>query len=486
MSKKPNIIIFNPDEFRADALGHLGNSAALTPNFDSIIKKDAVSFRNAFCQNPVCTPSRCSFMSGWYPHVRGHRLMYHLMQEDEPVLLRTLKENGYFVWWGGKNDLIPGQNSYDPYCDIMYKPKKPLYNGSSKNKMPGNEKDDYKYSFYSGKIIPEEEDTKYYDPDWRYINGAVDFINDHSDNKPFCIYLPLNYPHPPYKVEEPWYSCIDRDELPDRISSPESWKNKPSFLKSLYELQGVQDWTEEKWNELRATYLGMCSRVDYQFGLLIEALKETGQYDNTAIFVFSDHGDYTGDYGIVEKNDNTFEDCLVNVPFIIKPPAEIQINPGINDSLVELIDFPATVEELTGCQSSHNHFGKSLLPVLKGDSEEHRDVVFCEGGRLHCEEKCISPLTGDSLYWPRQKTQHSSGSEHTRAVMIRSQKYKYVRRLYEQDEFYDLINDPEELNNKINDPEYKVEIYKLKEKLLNFYLETSDVVPVEHDERNLF
>ncbi len=68
---KPNIIIFNPDQMRADSLAHSGNSAAMTPNLDRFARLDAVSFRNAFCQNPVCVPSRCSFLTGLYPHVEG-------------------------------------------------------------------------------------------------------------------------------------------------------------------------------------------------------------------------------------------------------------------------------------------------------------------------------------------------------------------------------------------------------------------------------
>ena len=80
MPKQPHIIIFNPDQWRGDVMGHLGNPAAVTPNLDHIIEHDAVSFRHAFCQNPVCTPSRCSFMTGWYPHVRGHRTMFHMLQ----------------------------------------------------------------------------------------------------------------------------------------------------------------------------------------------------------------------------------------------------------------------------------------------------------------------------------------------------------------------------------------------------------------------
>ena len=75
MAKRPYIIIVNPDEMRADSMSHLGNPAAKTPNLDDFAENDAVSFSNAFCQNPVCVPSRCSFMTGLYPHVHGHRTM---------------------------------------------------------------------------------------------------------------------------------------------------------------------------------------------------------------------------------------------------------------------------------------------------------------------------------------------------------------------------------------------------------------------------
>ena len=127
MARLPHIVIFNPDHYRGDVLGHMGNPAAVTPNLDRLVATDAVSFRNAFCQNPVCSPSRCSFMSGWYPHVRGHRTMHHLMRPDEPVLLRTLKQHGHFVWWGGKNDLVPAQHGFADYCDVKYvPPRKPL------------------------------------------------------------------------------------------------------------------------------------------------------------------------------------------------------------------------------------------------------------------------------------------------------------------------------------------------------------------------
>ena len=480
---KPHILIFNPDEFRGDVVGQPG----ITPNFDALYQKDGVSFRNAFCQNPVCTPSRCSFMSGWYPHVNGHRTMYHMMREHEPVLLKTLKEEGYFVWWGGKNDLIPGQSSDEAYCDIRHKAAKKLRpNLHSEQGWRGPKDGDNYYSFFAGKLDKGDEPV-YYDRDWDNVLGAVDFIRSAPKDKPVCIYLPLEYPHPPYGVEEPWYSIPDRKTIPKRIPAPESWEGKPSILKGIYEASNLKNWPEEKWTELRAAYYGMCARIDYQFGLLIQALKETGMYNDTAVFVFSDHGDFAGDYGLVEKAQNTFQDALVRVPFIVKPPAWIPVKPGVRDAMVELIDFPATVEALAGITPKHTHFGKSLLPLMEGKTDTHRDAVFCEGGRLHGERHCMENPKGEpnpeNLYWPRQAQQVKEGPEHTKAVMIRTCRYKYVRRLYETDELYDLGKDPGELDNQIGNPELRDTLLVMKERLLTFYLETADVVPHETDLR---
>ncbi|MFN2272967.1 MAG: sulfatase-like hydrolase/transferase [Anaerolineae bacterium] len=489
MPERPHLVIFNPDQWRGDVLGHAGNSAAVTPHLDQMVRTDGVSFRNAFCQNPVCTPSRCAFMTGWYPHVRGHRTMYHMLRADEPVLLKTLKENGYFVWWGGKNDLVPGQLGYDDTCHIKYQPDRPLYpNLHSLTEWRGEPGSDTYYSFYYGRLEKDDDKAHYYDSDWANVLGAIDLIKNPPTDQPLCIYLPLGYPHPPYAVEEPYYSMIDRNKLPQRIPAPQSWAGKPSILRNIYDNQNLQGWTEERWTELRATYYGMCARVDHQFGLLMEALREAGLYDDTAVFFFADHGDFTGDYGLVEKTQNTFEDCLTRVPFVVKPPARVEAKPGVSEALVELIDFPATVEALTGITPHHTHFGRSLLPVIAGETDEHRDAVFCEGGRLHGETHCMelestSSQNPTGLYWPRMEAQRKEGPEHTKAVMCRTREYKYVRRLYETDELYDLRNDPDERENRIDDPALKGILAQLKERLLTFYLETGDVVPHDVDSR---
>jgi arylsulfatase A-like enzyme len=499
---RPHIIIFNPDQWRGDTMGHMGNPAAVTPNVDRFAREEGVSFSNAFCQNTVCTPSRCSFMTGWYPHVRGHRTMYHMLhpEHDEPNLLKILKDDGYFVWWGGKNDLTPGQVSVDAYCDERFHataedyarwgltPREGTHGGEQV--WRGEPGGDNFYSFMKGKLNKEGEEI-YGDGDWGNVLGAIDKIRSHDSDKPLCLYIPIGYPHPPYCVEEPWYSITDRTKLPPRAQHPADWDGKPSILKGICENQELQGWTEERWTELRATYYGMCSRVDHQFGLLIDALREAGMYDDSAVFLFSDHGDFTGNYGLVEKTQNTFEDCLSRVPFLIKPPADHAVKPRVSDALVELVDFSATVYALTGINPGYDHFGRSLLPLLAGETEEHRDAAFCEGGRrigetqaMERESASAGSVNTDGLYSPRLRLQtDDEGVHHTKAAMCRTKTHKYVMRLYEQDELYDLIHDPLEEQNVIDDQAYADVCSTLKQRLTQWYMETCDVVPQATDQR---
>jgi arylsulfatase A-like enzyme len=140
---------------------------------------------------------------------------------------------------------------------------------------------------------------------------------------------------------------------------------------------------------------------------------------------------------------------LTHVPFVVKPPRGVPVRPRMSEALVELVDFPATVFDLAGIQPGYTHFGRSLLPVLAG-SEEHRDAVFCEGGLLegedHCQEGGTKPAV-ENNYWPRVSLLWELHVAHSKAVMCRIRHYKYVRRLYEADEFYDLRNDPCETTN---------------------------------------
>ena len=488
MSKRrPNLVFFIADQWRGDVLGHVGNRAAITPHLDALVKTEAVSFTQAFCQNPICTPSRCSFMTGWYPHVRGHRTINYPLQVGEPCLLAELRQAGYFVWWGGKNDLVSDPEAYQACCDVRHQAApshQGLHADLSWRQTIDGKKD---VSFFAGKLEKHPGEETYLDSDWAHVEGAVSFLKSYDGSKPFCLFLPLGYPHPPYGVEEPYFGQIERASLPPRIKGSDT-QGKPRMNTALREAFGLEDRPEKWWDELRATYYGMCSRVDAQVGCVTGALKETGLSDETAFFFFSDHGDFTGDYDLVEKAQNLFDDCLVRVPFIFKPPASHPCAPGLRNGLVELVDFPATDYELAGIQPGYTHFGRSLLHLLQAD-EPHRAAVFATGGRLpsesHCTEGNALQTEPGGLYAPRIQVQVNDAVAHGKAIMCRDEKYKLVSRLYEPDEFYDLTADPGETRNLINDPAFAAERERLHAETRRFLLETTDVVPWKGSRRDV-
>ena len=174
------------------------------------------------------------------------------------------------------------------------------------------------------------------------------------------------------------------------------------------------------------------------------------------------------------------------MPFVVKPPASVPVEPGVRDGLVELVDLVATVEELAGLEREYTHYGRSLLSIISGETTTHRDAVFCEGGRIHGETQAmekVDNLNAQSPYWPRICLQWREGAEHTKATMCRTNRYKYVHRLYEEDQLFDLQNDPDELHNQINNPAYADIRQQLKDRTMQFYLETANYVPMQPDKR---
>jgi len=470
---KRNILIINPDQMRADSLGHLGNPAAHTPSLDALAR-EGVSFRNAFCQNPVCVPSRCSFMTGLYPHTLGHRTMGHLQQPWEENLFSDFKRAGYRTISSQRGDLMAGQHPgyhralIDEY--IKLRPKKPL-----KYYTPPHSQGDN--SFLNG-IVPDKYAT---DMDDLIIEGAVRSIKANAKRqKPFFMFVGLMLPHPPYQIERKYYDLIDPSKLPPRIPTIKDSDGKPLMEQGLRDALHVDG---SKFGDIRCTYLAMCAKVDDQIGLLLRALKAAGVYDDTAVLVFSDHGDYTGDYGLVEKAQNCFPDCLTNVPLLIKPPRDVTVAPGVNEALVELVDVPATCADLAGIAVERPHFSRSLLPAMQNKAMPHREFVACEGGRLPGEIQAseFENVNPDDHYYPRLSLQAREDGAHGKAVMLRTHAYKYVRRVQEPDEFYDLAKG--EGVNLIGDPAYAGEIAQAKQRMLDWFINTCDIVPRRIDSR---
>ena len=213
MAKRPHIIIFNPDEMRGDALAHLGNPASITPNLDAFAANEAVSFGQAYCQNPVCVPSRCSFFTGLYPHVRGHRTMSHLLRPGETSMLKELKEAGYYVWMNDRNDLTAGQIpgwTESHATEIYYSGQKKQGPGNVNPDQRGEPGNKYYYSHYEGQLKCNAE-GKNYNGDDEVVDAAIERIHNRPADQPLCMFLGLVYPHTPYRVEEPYFSTILTD-----------------------------------------------------------------------------------------------------------------------------------------------------------------------------------------------------------------------------------------------------------------------------------
>ncbi len=515
-SNRAHLLLFNPDQFRGDFTGYAGDPTDPTPNLDRLVAEEAVAFNRSFCQNPQCVPSRCCFHTGWYPHTRGHRSMYHTLhpEQGDPFLLDILRGQGYRICWSGKNDVIPGRGKdkdFDPFEGHVDEhlcffdpprlpegrwekllertpwlvPENPEWRGE-----PG---DPSYYSFLVGKLVEAErtgdwQQLSLTNNDWFSVENALLQIEEYDGGAPLCLYLALSNPHVAYGITEPFFSAIDRRHCGDRVAG--YGRNKAPILDLIRDVANLSELPEETWTEIRAVYRAMIRWVDHQFGRIVQALKDKGMWDDTAAFFFSDHGDYTGDYGLIEKNDNTFEDCLTRVPFVFKPPQGTPVQARVTEALVELTDLPATIYDLLGIDPGYDHFGRSLLPLAAGQTKTHRDAVFCEGGRLPGEIHATGAhakggLNPKSHYHPKDFAHRSEDPfVHDLAAMCRTERWKYIRRSATPDELYDLEQDPHELDNLLDaesrprDPAAHAAILAdLRERTLSWYQTTGAPLP---------
>ena len=475
MPQRPNVVLFITDQWRAKDTGYWGNPVIETPHTDALAQAGA-GFRWCFVQNPVSTPSRASMASGWYCHVNGHRTMHRMLRRHEPNMLRYFKEAGYHVWWGGKNDMI----SQDVISDSCHDRVQGTGGQETARAEPWEVGDRLYHTFLWGEA-PENYGPSLADD---YVaEQAVQFIREPT-SEPFFMLVNQTFPHPPYAIHEPYFSMYDRSQVPFPIRPPEGFEGKPKILEMVHKRMRMDEVTDDELREIVAVYYGMITKTDRNLGWIVEALKRTGRWDGTILVASSDHGDFVGDYQLTEKMQNTFEDCLTNVPFAIRVPG-CEPLPGPSEALIEMVDLLPTLAEACGVELGHTQFGRSLLPVLRGETAEHRQHVFSEGGALNTEihtHETARPK--ENIYWSRPDLQFTQPEVHGKAVMIRSKDYKYVRRLYDTDELYDLKNDPDEVHNRIADPQLASVRDEMSALMVEWFIETGDQVPWRWDLRS--
>jgi len=485
----PNYIFFMPDELRADVLGCYGGEA-ITPNFDRLAKS-GVRFEQTHVSNPVCAQSRAALMTGWPTHVAGHRTLNSLLHKDEPNMLRYFKANGYEVRWWGKNDVLAA-DAFTGSVDSASSPGGSVRQGEQKGS---------KYSFLYGAFEGEQATS-----DSNSVQEAINFLKSHKKgSKPFVLFLPLGMPHPPYSAPHRFQQMYDNMTVP--LRSHELAK-KPEFHSLIRKYHKFNTMGESDYNKMllqvRQTYLAMVSYTDSLLGRIMDAVDKSDLKDNTAIISFSDHGDYAGDYGLVEKWPSGMEDILTQVPLIARIPKVTDHNMGNTwTEPVQLFDIMPTVMEVSGIQVAHTHFAKSLVKQMMGTAnpKQHgRKYVFAEGGfasfeprdlESDCDQahKPCAPL--GTNYYPKLLQQQEHPESVARAIMVRSKTHKLIWRndpeYGEKDcEIYDLVKDPKEMANKWDDPEYSGVKAELKDALLHWLSQTSDITPFQKDPRDSY
>ncbi|MES2464743.1 MAG: sulfatase-like hydrolase/transferase [Armatimonadota bacterium] len=471
-----NFILFNPDEMRAESLGCYGHPVAPTPNIDALAA-EGTRFDQCHVQHPVCTPSRCSFMTGWYPHVRGHRTLWHPLQPEEPNLLRYFKQAGYEVLWGGKNDLLSPGSFADSVTDYRLGARstralRPTMGG--RNPFPPD--DPRYYSF----LYESEAETIEQLGDFAQVDGAIEFLKTRPQN-PFMLYLPISFPHCPYFAPGRWQDLIDPNDLPPLRPVIET--GKPDFHRLIRETRRLSELDDVFFRKLNAVYLGMIGIVDELLGQLLRALDESGLAEDTTVLFFSDHGDWAGDYGLVEKWPSALDDTLTRVPMIVRAPGGKAGH--VVREVTELLDLTPTVLDIAEIPLKHTQFGRSLVPQISGAPGDPTRAAFAEGGYALHEPNCFEgrPDTDQGLrdpshiYHPKGKLQQDVPLSVCRSVMVRTQTHKLIHRPDGVSELYDLTSDPQELHNNHGSADYASVQSALEKRLLDWYIQTADVTP---------
>jgi arylsulfatase A-like enzyme len=467
-----------PDQLRYDALGCTTNPSTgiKTPNIDSFRQRSTL-FTNCFTQASVCSQSRCSMFTGTYPHVSGHRSLENLIKPWEPNLFRSLKENGYHVAC-----LAPRGDTFAPTVTEL-----------SVTEYGFLETPEFMPTFGKGRTVPEHPDiwgrlfykglrnaNEAVDYDEAVVRSAITWLQCPPDDKPWVLFLPLLFPHCPFQVEEPYFSMYDRAQMPGVRAKPdEKTGYEPRYMKTNRERYETQRATDEIWREIQGTYYGMISRLDDQFGRIMKSVDQLGLWESTVTLFFTDHGEYLGDHGMIEKWPSGLSDSLVHEPLIIGG-AGIPSGKTV-DAMTEMVDLIPTIFEISGIGEHFPHNGKSWIPILCGREKAHKKYAFSEGGFLTSEE----PLLEQAPYPYDIKAglQHEDTSLVGKAISMRDARWTYVYRLYEPAELYDRVEDPHEIHNIAAEFEHKKRIADLEKEVLRWLVAGSDFLPWEKDDR---
>ncbi len=483
-----NLIILCADEMRGDCLSANGlNPDIRTPNMDAVAAR-GVNLTRHFTCFPKCVPARISMTTGRYTHTDGYRTIWQHMPIDQPNVLKTLLVHNYETAVLGLNhawenlheashtppELKPGQRGLRIDHHSWTRPLKAIYE-EYKSRAP-----DLKGAAeLVDTDLPLTAQTRYrgdLDVHWdseAITEQAVQLLTSVRDrSRPLFMQVNLGPPHPPYAAPEPWFSMYDPEKI--AVFPHDLPAKAPLSLRKQREFRTGMNPDERLLRKMQAVYYGMISRVDAQLGRILQAIEQQGLWDNSIILLLSDHGDFAGQYGLGEKWDTTFADCLTHVPCILAGGGLPQGK--TISALSDHTDLAPTLLGLLGLQPDWLIHGHDLRPLLEGQVERVREAVYADGGHEAEMRRRFGFPGADS---GKQRTYRNCPETMARAKMVRTDRYKLVMRETGDHELYELQTDRWELNNRYQDAALAEVRTQLLEQLAHWCLVTDTDRPYQ-------
>ena len=436
---KPNVLFVVCDDLNTH-VSTSGYEPILTPNLAGFAK-ESMTFNRAFCQYPVCGPSRASFLSGLYPQasrVLNNTLDIRTTRPGTISMPQFFKENGY--WTAGVGKVF--HNAKSDHGEIAWNESLRFENDElavvrearlefesehgSIDKQPNKRKWKELKRRVSAKLDAQT-------PPGRGRSGLTDAQHKDGKNarqvvrwlegkpygdKPFFIALGLQKPHVPFLAPDKYFDLYPLNEITYRSDRSDLWDFIPkSAISKRYEAFGFELGKENHplRREYMQAYHACVSFIDAQLGLVIESLKKNGLWEETVVVFTSDHGYHLGDHFIWGKV--TLFDVGARVPFIVRAPG-LSKSGATSEAMVELIDVYPTLADVAGLKAPDHLQGASLRPLLS-----HPD-------RLGKKKYAYSVVSrGPKL-----------------GYALRNQNWRYGK-WPDGEELYDLRKDPQEKSN---------------------------------------
>jgi arylsulfatase A-like enzyme len=443
MADKPNLLIFLPDQLRADTLGCYGGHAH-APNLDQLASESCL-FEKAYVTQPICTPSRSSLMTGTWPHSNGCTRNFLILDPKWKCLPELIDDPDYRCGYVGKWHLGNEHFAQHGFAEWISVENDPRYQTLVSPGRPTDVISDYAKFLYERGLTPRAG-RDYFD-NWfatylpielskaKFLEGkACDFLNRHKAD-PFVLVVAFFEPHSPYNGplnEEHRLDEVEVDSTANKIFGKE--------MPLRYRLRQERDRKRygdppEKFREAKRNYYGLITLIDRSVGTILGEIEKLGLSEQTIVVHTSDHGDMMTAHGLMRK-EVMFEEAI-RVPYLVRLPEQRRAHRVSQP--VSQIDFAPTMLDLMGKSPREQCVGDSVADLVRGQTMPPRNIFLeWSPGRTPKVQKGTKLGSAGEI--------ERALDESTRAV-ITPDGWKLCLRDKDKNELYNLQKDPHEVDN---------------------------------------